>query len=383
VNCKYIRPLLSAYLDGQLDPAHQTQVADHLATCPECASVLDDFHALGQEISALPDVVPPTSMRPAFEQRHGRRSAFPNSGTRLLASSAVAVALVAVLIGLAVVMSGVLRQMQVAGQPPSVVAMYPLNGATDVPWDANLTLTFSRAMDQDSVEAATHIVPEVQLAFAWQGKTLMVVPFADWRPGTAYILTIAGTAHDANGEAMVEPFALSFVTLPAEGEPEESLNPIGRFGQIWRAELGGPGGSLGYATAVEQELWCAEQHFERGQMFWLDQLREDPIYMLYYGAGEPGGNWQRYVDTWREGDPESAGLAPPTGLFEPIRGFGQLWREELNGPSALIGWALEPEQGFTGSVQPFEHGLMLWTPLDQAVYVLWDDGTWTAYPVLR
>jgi len=149
------------------------------------------------------------------------------------------------------------------------------------------------------------------------------------------------------------------------------------------AELGGPGGSLGYATAVEQELWCAEQHFERGQMFWLDQLREDPIYMLYYGAGEPGGNWQRYVDTWREGDPESAGLAPPTGLFEPIRGFGQLWREELNGPSALIGWALEPEQGFTGSVQPFEHGLMLWTPLDQAVYVLWDDGTWTAYPVLR
>jgi len=381
VNCDRIRPLLSAYLDGELDPVQESEVADHLATCQECARVLDDFGALRQEIRALPDVAPPAGMRPAFEERSRRRSVFPNFGARLLASGAAAVALVAVLVGLAVVMSGVLRQMQVASQPPSVVATYPLDGATDVPLDTNLTLTFGRAMDQASVEAATHIVPEVQLAFAWQGKTLAVVPFADWRPGMAYTLTVAGTARATDGEALVEPFALRFATLPTGGEPEESLNPIGRFGQVWRAELGGPGGSLGYATAVEQELWCAGQHFERGQMLWLDQLREDPIYVLSYGEGESGGNWQRYVDTWREGDPESADLTPPPGLFEPIRGFGRLWREELDGPGAPVGWALEPEQGFTGSVQPFERGLMLWDPLDQAVYVLWDDGTWTAYPV--
>ena len=89
------------------------------------------------------------------------------------------------------------------------------------------------------------------------------------------------------------------------------------------------------------------------------------------------------METWREGDPEIGGLTPPEGLFEPVRGFGRLWREELGGPDALAGWALEPEQGYTGSVQPFEHGLMLWNPLDETVYVLWDDLTWTAYPVSR
>ena len=380
MNCKHIRPLLSAYLDDELDPTRRAEVADHLATCQECARVLDDFRALGQDIRALPDIAPPAGMRPAFEERSRRRSVFPSFSARLLASGAAAVALVAILVGLAAMMSGVLRQMQVASQPPGVVAMYPLDGATDVPLDTNLTLTFGRAMDQASVEAATHIVPEVQLAFAWQGKTLAVVPFADWRPGTAYTLTVAGTARATDGEALVEPFVLHFATLPTGGESEESLNPIGRFGRVWRAELDGPSGPLGYATAVEQELWCAGQHFERGQMLWLDQLREDPIYVLSYGESKTGG-WQRYVDTWREGDPESTNLTPPAGLFEPIRGFGRLWREELGGPDAPVGWALELEQGFTGSVQPFERGLMLWNPLDQTVYVLWDDGTWTAYPV--
>lgn len=381
MNCDRIRPLLSAYLDGELEPAQQVEVADHLVTCQECIRALEDFRTLGHGIRALPDVPPPVGMRAEFGTRIRRRSVFPSFGARLLASGASAVVLVTVLIALAVGVSAVLRRMQAVGQVAKVVATYPLDEATGVPVNANLTLTFGQPMDQASVESAIHITPQVQLAFAWQGKTLTVVPFADWRPATPYTLTVAGTARAVDGVSLVEPFVLRFAT---GGEsPAELLNPIGRFGQVWRAELGGPGGALGYATAAEQELWCAGQHFERGLMMWLDQLREDHIYVLAYGADETGGDWQRYVDTWREGDPESEGLAPPEGLFEPIRGFGRLWREELGGPDAPVGWALEPEQGYTGSVQPFEHGLMLWNPHDEVVYVLWDDLTWTAHPVPR
>ena len=381
MNCDHIRPLLSLYLDGELDPAQQDDVAAHLAVCRECTRALDDFRALGEGIRALPDAPAPAGMRPEFGSRLHRQSVFPSFGARLLASGASAVVLVTVLIALVVGMSAVLRRMQATGQTAKVVAVYPLDGATDVPVNANLTLTFGQPMDQASVESAIHITPQVQLAFAWQGKTLTVVPFADWRPATPYTLTVAGTARSIDDVSLVEPFLLRFAT---GGEAStELLNPIGRFGQVWRAELGGPGGALGYATAVEQELWCAGQHFEHGLMMWLDQLREDHIYVLVYGADETGGAWQQYVDAWREGDPESGGLAPPERLFEPIRGFGRLWREELGGPDAPVGWALAPEQGYVGNMQPFEHGLMLWNPLDEVVYVLWDDFTWTAYPVLR
>jgi hypothetical protein len=383
VNCDRIRPLLSAYLDGELEPTQQAEVAAHLAACQECARALEDFRALGEGIRALPGVPVPAGMRAEFGARlqKQRRSAFAGFGARLLVSGASAIVLVTVLIALAVGMSAVLRRMRAVGQVAEVVVTYPLDGATDVPVNANITLTFGRAMDRVSVESAIHIAPQVQLAFAWQGKTLTVVPFADWRPATAYTLTVAGTARGIDGEPLEEPFVLCFGT--AGEAPAESLNPIGRLGYVWRAELGGPDGALGYATAVEQELWCAAQDFERGKMMWLDQLREDHIYVLAFGMDESGGTWQMVVDTWREGDPESGGLTPPEGLFEPVRGFGQLWREELGGPDAPVGWALAPEQGYTGSVQPFEHGLMLWNPVDKAVYLLWDDLTWTSHPVLE
>ncbi len=381
MNCELIRPLLSLYLDGELDPAQRDDVAAHLAICSECARVLDDFSILGQGIRALPDVPAPDGMRAEFSARLRKRSVFPNFGARLLASGASAVALIVVLIALAVGTSAVMQRMQATGQTAKVVATYPPDGASGVPPDTNLTLTFGRPMDRASVESAIYIAPQVQLAFAWQGETLTVVPFVDWQPATAYTLTVAGTAREASGALLEEPFVLRFETVATETAPESLLNPIGLLGDVWRVELGGPDGALGYATDIEQKLWCAGQLFERGMMTWLDQLNEDHIYVLTYGETETGGDWQVYVDTWREGDPESAGFEPPEKLFEPVRGFGRLWREELDGLDAPLGWALEPEQGYTGSVQPFEHGLMLWNPLDQVAYVLWDDLTWTAYPV--
>jgi anti-sigma factor RsiW len=36
----HVRPLLSAYLDGEVTPAERAQVERHLAGCVECARVL-------------------------------------------------------------------------------------------------------------------------------------------------------------------------------------------------------------------------------------------------------------------------------------------------------------------------------------------------------
>jgi len=47
VDCSEIRPLLSAFGDGELEPAELLKVARHLAGCPDCEREAADFTALG------------------------------------------------------------------------------------------------------------------------------------------------------------------------------------------------------------------------------------------------------------------------------------------------------------------------------------------------
>jgi anti-sigma factor RsiW len=50
VDCSEIRPLLSAFSDGELEPAELLKVARHLAGCPQCESEAADLGALGAHL---------------------------------------------------------------------------------------------------------------------------------------------------------------------------------------------------------------------------------------------------------------------------------------------------------------------------------------------
>jgi len=117
----------------------------------------------------------------------------------------------------------------------------------------------------------------------------------------------------------------------------------------------------------------AEEAFERGRMFWREDNRE--IYVLHDDY-----TWQDFADTWQEGQPQDdPNLTAPPGLFQPKRGFGKVWREELGGPASQVGWATEEERGSTGVVQAFDGGTILWSDRSVA-YVLYADGSWEAEP---
>lgn len=91
----------------------------------------------------------------------------------------------------------------------------------------------------------------------------------------------------------------------------------------------------------------AEQHFEHGVMLWIGE--EDRIYVLYDDGGVTA--WNAFTDEWNEGDPiDDPGIIPPEGFYQPIRGFGLVWREQP-GVRDRLGWATAPEVAYATAIQ--------------------------------
>jgi hypothetical protein len=91
----------------------------------------------------------------------------------------------------------------------------------------------------------------------------------------------------------------------------------------------------------------AEQRFQNGLMLWVGG--EDRIYVLYDDGLSP--NWAAFTDQWDPGEPDrDPSLSPPPGLFQPVRGFGLVWREE-QGVRERLGWATAEETPYATAVQ--------------------------------
>lgn len=97
---------------------------------------------------------------------------------------------------------------------------------------------------------------------------------------------------------------------------------------------------------------AAGQYFENGFMIWT-AARND-IGVFYEDAA---GGHVFYLDEWREGMPVSdPALTPPTGLYQPVRGFGLVWRERPGGAGFAtvrerLGWGIVPEFEFETAYQ--------------------------------
>jgi formylglycine-generating enzyme required for sulfatase activity len=135
--------------------------------------------------------------------------------------------------------------------------------------------------------------------------------------------------------------------------------PEGEFEAVWGEEL--IRARLGCPSEPAHIAESAHQPFEHGLMHWRGDQRM--IYVLY-----SDGHWQEFDDTWEEGESDSTGTSPPPGLWEPIRGFGKVWRERLDGPEATIGWATDQEAPADTTIQDFEEGVILRT--GTTVYLL-------------
>jgi Putative zinc-finger len=129
---------------------------------------------------------------------------------------------------------------------------------------------------------------------------------------------------------------------------------------------------LGAAAPGSRTVTLLEQSFQGGLAIWRSDTRE--IYVLR----RDGNTWSVHTDTWRPGERVAVDGPPPPGALVPAGGFGSVWRSTPEIKSRL-GWAVYEPRGSGGSIQTFEHGVVVWTP-HGLLYVLSDDGRWRTFP---
>ena len=107
-----------------------------------------------------------------------------------------------------------------------------------------------------------------------------------------------------------------------------------------------------FPTPVIANIYAAEQRFEGGWMFWLQPNAQ--IWLLSYNSAG-ASIWTVYDDNFVEGEAESdPQIVPPEGRFQPVRGFGKLWREKPEVRETL-GWTIDIERGHTTRYE-YHHG---------------------------
>jgi hypothetical protein len=109
--------------------------------------------------------------------------------------------------------------------PPSVVAMTPASGATNVDRGANVVVTFSEEVDAATVTPATFSVSGAA------GSTTVSGAIATWSPSaplaaqSSYTVTISTGVKDKSGNALAAPYTWAFTTRDDEPPAIVSTSP--------------------------------------------------------------------------------------------------------------------------------------------------------------
>ncbi len=119
---------------------------------------------------------------------------------------------------------------------------------------------------------------------------------------------------------------------------------------------------------------AAEQHFEYGTMIWVEMWdSEENKVLVLYDDDQIDPRWASYPDEWEEDDPDrDPTLNPPPGLYQPVRGFGLVWRQNSDVRDRL-GWAVNQETGFSTIIQHtqwYTHNSTYMRALDGNVWYL-------------
>jgi hypothetical protein len=110
--------------------------------------------------------------------------------------------------------------------PPTVISTVPVDGATGVALNGNVTATFSEAMDPTTIDTATFTLQQgltfISGTVTYFGVTATFNPASDLTASTLYTATITNGVTDLAGNAMVSNYVWTFTT----GTTAANLLPV-------------------------------------------------------------------------------------------------------------------------------------------------------------
>jgi hypothetical protein len=124
--------------------------------------------------------------------------------------------------------------------PPGVVSTYPAGGATGVPTNTQIRVTFSEPMDAASVEAAFDIAPATAGLFDWASDSVVY-----WKPAqllavqTQYTFSVETSAVSRSGLHLASQLSVRFST-GVDTAPSAMVYMLGRSVMAgWFSHWGG------------------------------------------------------------------------------------------------------------------------------------------------
>jgi hypothetical protein len=229
----------------------------------------------------------------------------------------------------------------------------------------------------------TTIVQGESVALTWQAVDGSEA-FIEWYGSNGLLASAPGPLDPDGGTVTVKPDGspIRLVVRNSAGDAEAQVDLTIECAHEWVPALAEhhPGRCPGEAQIGA----AAQQPFENGFMIWLEPSRTIYVFYNFGRAGSPPV-YEVYPDDFQEGDPESdPAIVPPAGLYQPIRGFGLVWRTHPEVREGL-GWATAPEvgfqtwrQGYTGTGMHASFTLM--QGIDGTIYHLEAFGsTWGVY----
>ncbi len=101
--------------------------------------------------------------------------------------------------------------------PPTVISTNPVNVATGVALNQNVSATFSKTMDASTVTTATFTLMQgsafVSGTVSYSGTTATYSPSSNLAPNTVYTATITTGAKDLAGNSLASNYVWSFTTI--------------------------------------------------------------------------------------------------------------------------------------------------------------------------
>lgn len=205
------------------------------------------------------------------------------------------------------------------GQAPVIRSIEPADGATDVPVDTPISVSFSASMAAAATEDAIQLSPPVPGTRVVRNRVdtsrFVVLPGATLESGVTYRLSIAATAADSHQQPLVAGQSVTFTTRGLSSGPhavvlaraaDEGAATTVLLSQLAPAQAGEPISTeaLLVAPRCETRLGCG------------DAPVGAPLYTYSAAVLSPGGLWLAVVEvdnTVGSAQPVLVVLNPATG----------------------------------------------------------------------